>query len=336
MIVLTGITGLVGSHIAADLLSRGESVRAIVRSDSNLQFVRKIFTLYHANGGELYNQIEFVNGDILRYDTLLDAFDHADTVIHTAAIVSFNPSERKEVIQNNVEGTANVVNACLECGVKQLGYISSIAAIGDAEEGELTTELTPWENSGHNSGYSISKHHAELEVWRGIEEGLKAVIVNPSVVIGPGHWTKGSSSLIAAIYKGMRFYTKGGTGYVDVRDVSKCLLALLDKKVSGQRYILNSENLSFFEMFSLTARALGVNEPSAEAKPWMVKVAVVLDWFASLLGKNRQMTRETARSAFHTTLYSNQKIKDELDYVFIPMSKSVTDTAAQFLREVER
>lgn len=336
MIVLTGITGMIGSHIAADLLARGESVRAIVRPNSDLQFVRKIFTLYHANGGELYNQIEFVNGDILRYDSLLEAFAHAEKVIHTAAIVSFDPGERNKVIKNNVEGTANVVNACLECGVQQLGYISSVAAVGNAEDGELTTETTPWENSGHNSGYSISKYHAELEVWRGIEEGLKAVIVNPSIVIGPGHWDKGSASIISAIYKGMRFYTNGGSGYVDVRDVSKCLIDLLDKGVTAQRYILNSENITFKELFSLTARSLGVKEPSVEAKPWMVRFAAAMDWLASFFGKTRQITSETARSAFHRTLYSNEKIKNELSYEFIPISKSITDTSAQFLHELER
>lgn len=336
MIVITGITGLIGSHIAADLLASGQSVRAIVRPNADIQFVRKIFTLYHSNGGELYNQIEFVNGDILNYESLLHAFENADKVIHAAALVSFNPAERKDVILNNIEGTANVVNACLECNVQQLGYISSVAAIGNAEEGELATEKTPWENSGLNSGYSISKYRAELEVWRGMEEGLKVVIVNPSVVIGPGHWTKGSASLITAIYKGMRFYTKGGTGYVDVRDVSSCLLQLMNKDINGQRYILNAENCSYQHAFALIARSLGVKEPSIEAKPWMVKIAAALDWFSSLFGKTRQITSETARSAFHSNYFSNEKIKNELNFEFIPLSKTITDTAAQFLHEVER
>jgi dihydroflavonol-4-reductase len=337
MIVITGITGLVGSHIASELLYRGESIRAVVRADADTYFVRRILSLYHANAGELFNRIEFVNGDMLQYDSLLDAFEGADMVIHAAGMVSFDPHERKKVIETNVTGTANVVNACIECRVKQLGYVSSVAAIGNAADGELVTETTPWENSGKNSGYSISKFHAELEVWRGIQEGLHAVIVNPTIIIGPGHWDKGSASMISASYNGMRFYTTGIMGYVDVRDVCHCLIALLDKKISGQRYVLNSDNCTYREIFTLAARAMGVKEPSIAAPKWLVKFTSTLDWLASLFGKQRQITRETAKTAFDISRYSNEKIVNELEgFQFIPVSRSITETAALFLRQVER
>lgn len=337
MIVITGITGLVGSHIASELLYRGESIRAVVRPEADTYFVRRVLSFYHANAGELFNRIEFVNGDVLRYDSLLDAFDGADMVVHAAGMVSFDPSEREKVISTNVTGTANVVNACLECKVKQLGYVSSVAAVGNAADGEMVTETTPWENSGKNSGYSVSKFHAELEVWRGVQEGLHAVIVNPSIIIGPGHWDKGSSSIISAVYSGIRFYTTGTMGYVDVRDVSHCLIALLDKKISGQRYILNSENCSYHDVFTYAARSMGVKEPSIQAPRWLVKFASVLDWLASLFGKQRQITSETSKTAFDVSCFSNEKILNELEgFQFIPVSRSLTETAALFLRQVER
>jgi nucleoside-diphosphate-sugar epimerase len=334
MITVTGGTGLIGSHIVCDLLLAGKQVKVLVRPNSDKESIRTTISYYSDNYNELFSKIIWVEGDTLDYDSLLDAFEGSDTVIHTAAMVSFDASERYKMFSTNIDGTQNVVNACIENGVKQLGYISSVAALGTAPDGEPTTEETGWLPDKKNSNYSISKFHSEMEIWRGIEEGLNAVIVNPTVVIGPGHWDKGSSSLIKTVAKGLKFYTPGAVGYVDVRDVSRCLLTLLEQKKYNQRFLLNSENISYKNLFNLIADSLEVKRPSIEAKYWMVMLGAYVDKLASLLtGKPHQLSRATARSSFHRSFYSSGKIINTLNYRFITVKQSVQDAAAIYLKE---
>jgi dihydroflavonol-4-reductase len=222
MIFVTGGTGLVGSHLLLALLERGEKVRALKRANSNIGQVLKTFGWYTSDAQKLYSLIEWVDGDILDIYSLEPLLEGVETIYHCAAIVSFDPNERKEMIANNVEGTSNLVDAAIQKGVKRICHVSSISALGKTGNGEPVTEETNWIPSRKNTGYSQSKFFSEAEIWRGIEEGLDAVIVNPSIIVGPGKWGSGSPALFRVVNKGMKFYTRGSTGFCGYSRRSWC------------------------------------------------------------------------------------------------------------------
>ena len=205
MILVTGSTGLVGTHLLLELAKKHDKIRATHRASSNLRAVYDTFALYVDDPGTYYDKIEWIEADVADFDTLIQALDGVDYVYHTAAFVSFDPRERQTMIRINVGGTANLVNACLERKVKKLCNVSSTAALGNAPSGEQITEDMIWSYSKNRSSYSVSKYHSEMEIWRGMAEGLQAVIVNPSIIIGPGDWQRSSSYLFSAVWKGMKF-----------------------------------------------------------------------------------------------------------------------------------
>lgn len=334
MILVTGGTGLVGSRLLFDLTSRGERVRAIKRQGSNLDGVRRVFSYYSTNHHDLFNKIEWVDADILNIDSLLDAFQNITHVYHAAAYVSFDPKDRETLLLNNITGTRNVVNACLARAVKKLCYVSSTAALGPAKENGLVNETCIWVASPLNSGYSDSKFHSEMVVWKGIEEGLNAVIVNPSIIFGPGFWDKGSSSMFTTIYRGMKFYTSGVTGYVSVEDVSSAMIVLMKSNKSGERYILSSENLSYKEVFTMIAQALGVKEPSIEASPAMTRIALHFENLRCMFGAKRLLTKETVNSSRKKTYFSNAKFSNEFKASFQGIKPCISKTAGFFIKDV--
>jgi len=331
---VTGGTGLVGSHLLYDLLSRGEKVRALKRSSSNIEQVRKVFSYYTSEADDLFNQIEWVDGDVLDFYSLKEALEGTDHVYHCAAIVSFDAKKREQIIQNNVTGTANLVNACLDQRIKKYCQVSSIAAIGKSEISGTITEEGQWQNSKNKSAYSISKHLSEMEVWRGIAEGLNAVIVNPSIILGPGNWNSGSSKIFSTIYGGLRFYTKGVIGYVDVRDVSKAMIMLMKSDISGQRFIVSSENLSYEYVFKIIASNLGIKKPDIYARKWISELGWrIAELRESIFNKPALLSRENARTAHKTSYYSSQKLIDHLDFKLIPIEQSIKDISRLFLSE---
>jgi len=259
MILVTGGTGLVGSHLLLTLVRRGLHVKALKRKNSDIEVVRKFFLWNSSPEDDLFRRIEWIEGDILDYYSLEAILKNADIIYHCAAVVSFDRRQRSGIIHNNVEGTANLINAALTCGVKRFCHVSSIAALGKNRDGSAVTEDTGWIPSIKNSGYSESKFYSEAEVWRGIEEGLDAVIVNPSVIIGPGNWNTGGCRFFPMIYKGLRFYASGESGYVDVRDVAEAIVMLTNKenfnKAKNQRYLLSAENMGYIEFLHMIANA---------------------------------------------------------------------------------
>jgi dihydroflavonol-4-reductase len=335
MNLVTGGTGLVGSHLLLELLKAGKPVRALKRSSSNTQAVLKVFRFYSLQVDELYNKIEWVEGDVLDYFSLLEAMDGVAHVYHCAAMVSFDPADKARMMKNNVDGTANMINAALEKGVKKFGFVSSTAALGGPVDGEPADETMIWKPSKTISAYSESKFKSEMEVWKGSEEGLKVVMVNPSIILGPGNWQKGSASFFYRIWKGMRFYTNGITGYIDVRDVSFALISLMNSDISGERFILSSENLSFKEVFTMIANALGKNPPSVYATPRITWAACLADGIRSkLFHTERALSGESLSAAHQKVLFSNNKIRQALGFEFIPMAVSIKDTARLFLEEM--
>ncbi len=333
MIFVTGGTGLVGSHLLFELTKAGKKVKALKRTTSNLDQVLKTFSYYSNDAQQRFEQIEWVNGDILDYDSMEEVLKGVSEIYHCAAIVSFEPQERQRMISNNVEGTANLVNAAIENGVKKLCHVSSIAALGKLENGEPVTEETNWIPSKKNSAYSESKFFSEAEIWRGIEEGLDAVIVNPSIIFGPANWETGSARMFKTITDGMKFYTKGVTGFVDVHDVVRPMIQLMDdsnfKKCKNQRYLLNSENLSYQQVFSQIADVLDVSRPTIWASDFLMAIvwraATVASWFNR---KPPLITREAATGRNAKNAYDGSKITRTIGYRYIPISESIKKTAS--------
>ncbi|UAB76175.1 NAD-dependent epimerase/dehydratase family protein [Mesoflavibacter sp. SCSIO 43206] len=336
MILVTGGTGLVGAHLLFHLLNENQPVRAIYRSEKKFDTVKRIFGYYTNNVDALFDTIEWVKADLNNIPQLTEAFKDVTQVYHCAAFVSFEPDKFNLLQKTNIKGTANIVNFCIDHKVEKLCYVSSIAALGASLNNKAITEDTEWNKEIDNSVYAITKYGAELEVWRGTQEGLNAVIVNPGVIIGPGIWRYGSGSLIKMIYKGLKYYTTGSTGYVDVNDVVKAMIQLLKSDIKNERYILVSENLSFKDFFTKTANYLGVKPPQKEAKPWLLNIAWRLDWLKHKLTKKRRvLSKQTANSAVTTTIYSNNKIKDAIGFEFLPMDKSIKTTTSFFKKDLK-
>ena len=334
MYLVTGGTGLIGSHLLLELVRQGKQVKALRRSVSSLDRVKRTFSHYSMDYDELLARIEWVDGDILDPGSLREAFEGVDRVYHCAAMVSFTAAQKIQMMDNNVSGTTNVVNACLEKGIDKLCFVSSTAAIGRGNDEKERDESMIWKYSKHRSSYSISKYRSEMEVWRGIAEGLNAVIVNPSIVIGPGDWGRSSARIFGTVWKGIKFYTYGITGYVDVWDVVQSMYKLMNSNISGERFLITSENLSFREVFNLVSESLNKKPPRYYAHPILTNLAWRLDWLVSkLLFKPPAITRETARSAHNKAHFSNKKIKKLTGITFKPVRQSIRETAKFFLEE---
>jgi len=328
LVFLTGSTGLLGGHLIIRLYQSGRKIRALIRPTSTFSQLQLICTFYDQSFEELYQSVEWVIGDTLDFVGLCDYLKDVDEVYHCAAVVSFNSRDDKELLRTNIQGTSNMVDAALKCSVKSFCFISSIGALGAVKNGGIVHEKSPWKTDGKTSAYSKSKFLSELEVWRAQNEGLNTVIVNPGIILGPGSPNKGSLLLFQAGRKGMPFYTKAKTGYVDVRDVCKAATELVEKEIYGKRFILVSENVDNRELFTLIASAFNVRPPRFEAGI----VLLTLGAFSSIIygaitGKTPQLTKETVRSVQKTQIYSNQLIKSTLNIDFIPLKQTIQDTA---------
>ena len=331
MIFVTGGTGLLGARLICDLVRSGNTVRALKRETSNLGVIRNIL---ESTGdlNELWEQIEWVNGDVLDYFSLIEAMEGVEDVYHCAAMVSFHPRARDKMMKVNVEGTANVVNACLEKKVRKLCFASSVAAIGDVPSGQFITEDAEWKTNAGKSNYAISKYASEQEVWRGAEEGLNMVIVNPTIIVGPGDWKRSSARMFLDSYRGMKYYTTGGNGFVDVDDVSGLMIALMKSDISYERFLVNGENLSYKNAFSLIARAFNKPIPTKKVTPKMMEVVWRLDKLRSMItGSRLAISKEIARESSKIQKYSNKKIKEAIGFEFTPISESISKTTKVFL-----
>ncbi|HKJ43130.1 MAG TPA: NAD-dependent epimerase/dehydratase family protein [Sunxiuqinia sp.] len=338
MIFVTGGTGLLGSHLLYDLLSSGKQVRAMKRSTSNLKWVRKVFSYYTDQPDELFSKIEWVEGDILDYHSLENLLEGVTEIYHSAAIVSFHASDRDSMLNSNVKGTANLINAALHNQVKKFCHVSSIAALGKTHDGSEINEETYWTPSKRKSGYSLSKFFSEMEVWRGIEEGLEAVIVNPSIILGPGNWDIGSPKLFQAIGKGLKYYTKGETGFVDVRDVTQAMILLMDESnfenTKNQRFILNAGNLIYQDFFNKIADALQKPRPKTFASDLILQMAWRAARLASFFsGKRPTITREAISNSNKVNRFNGEKIKTTVDFQYRDLDETISDIAILFQKD---
>lgn len=321
MILITGATGFLGAELCQQLTRSGHKVRALRRASSRIPALLENDPL-----------IEWFVADINDLADLEDAFEGISQVYHCAALVSFKPKDKFNMIRVNIEGTSNIVNLCVEYGAR-LVHVSSVAALGEPKKGASEiTEDDYWEYNAHVHAYAISKYEGEMEVWRSIAEGLDAVIVNPSVIIGANSGFKGTGAIFKLIKKGLSYYTRGATGFVDVEDVAKSMIALMNGNLTGERFTISAQNMHYQEFFQKIAAGFGVQAPKKEAKPWMMalawRAASVLSVFT---GKAASLTHDAARSSLNESLYSNKKIKNTIDIQFKPLDQSITEVCAALI-----
>ena len=316
MILVTGATGFLGAELTRQLITRGYSVRCTKRENSNIPDILL----------PLSGNIEWVNADILDLANLEQAFDRIQQVYHCAAMVSFSRKNEDLLNDINVEGTANIVNLCLERNIR-LVHVSSVAAIGNPKPNEAASEKNVWDAYDKNGVYAVSKYRGEMEVWRGIEEGLNAVIVNPSVIIGENIGKSGSGQIFNLVSKGLKYYTNGKIGLVDVKDVARAMIALMESDVRGERYIVNAENYTYQRFFHEILVANEMQIKQKEIAKWKLilaaKVSVIGDM---LLSNSTGLSADVVTAAYNQTVYSNQKIVDALDFEFEPISESIVNT----------
>ncbi len=333
MILVTGGTGLVGSHLLYHLCLKGQKVRAIYRNKIQIAKVENVFSYYTSHYKSLFDTIEWVEACLEDIPALTAAFKDIHFVYHCAALVSFNPKDYVSMRHINIKGTANMVNLSLDFNIKKFCFVSSIATLGDAINGKEITEECDW-NSNQKSGYAITKYGAEQEVWRASQEGLNVIIVNPGVILGPGFWHSGTGQLFRNIFGGFKFYALGITGFVGVNDVAKAMIALTESDICLERYILVSENLTFKQVFDTIARCLDVKKPFIKVNPFLGALAWRLDKFRSLLtGKPVLLTKETTKSLQEKKYYSAKKIKTDLDFKFESINDLINSTGLAFKKD---
>ena len=334
MILVTGGTGLVGSHLLFNLVSNNKKVRAIYRNEQKLKNTKNVFACYTKNFETLFNSIEWVKADILNITELDDAFKGVTYVYHCAALVSFEPNRYKQLRKINIEGTANVVNFCLFHNIKKLCYVSSIATLGKELHNGFITEDSIWNPEDDNSVYAITKYGAEMEVWRGTQEGLRAVIVNPGVILGAGIWKYGTGNLFRKAQKGIKYFTSGTIGLIAVEDVVKIMILLLESDIPNQRYVLVAENWTYKRFLQTLSLSVNAEKPEKLASASLLYFAWKLDWLKhKLTGKRRLLTKHLTESLTSETYYSSAKVTKALEISFTPIGKTITHVANLYLKQ---
>ena len=325
---------MVGSHLLYELTKKHEKVRAIYRTDRKLDTVKHVFSYYTDNPDLQFNKIEWIKSTLTDLPTLSKAFEGITQVYHCAAMVSFDPADYQKLRKSNIEGTANIVNLCLDNQVDKLGYVSSVAALGGKGLSDPITEETPWNPDADHHVYAITKYGAEMEVWRGVHEGLKAIIVNPGIIVGPGYWKSSSGALFTRISRGMKYYVEAVNGYVGIYDVISTLIDLMDGPVSNERYTQVSDNLTSKEFIDMVATELNVPPPTKKATSLLLQIGWRYDWVrAKLFGKRRRLTRRTAKALSRDAHYDNSKLKKQLDFEYSPLNEVVKKTAEFFIAD---
>lgn len=326
MILVTGASGFVGQHLVRFLSSKGHTVRALYNS--------------RTPGNELTTlpEINWVQCDLLDIYAVEEVMQDITEVYHCAAVVSFHPGHKERILHVNVESTANLINEALERNIHKLVHVSSVAALGRSVVGRPITEEEEWEESHHNSVYGQSKYLAEMEVWRGIGEGLSAAIVNPGIILGAGNWEEGSARLMKVVDKEFPFYTEGINAWVDVQDVVRAMYLLMNSEIEAERFILSAGNFSYREVFTRMANALGRKPPRIKANSLMTELV----WRWSMLksrvfSETATITRETAKNAQKKSSYDNGKILDVLPgFGYTPLDQTIKEMAASYIKTNKR
>lgn len=315
MILVTGGTGQIGSRLLLNLTkNKAYKVRAIYRNTQSLEKIRQLFVKHSDSGTAQFDTIEWIQADLSNIPALEKAFEGVTFVFHCAGLISFQPQDFDKLIEVNVQGTANIVNLSIDFGVKKLCYVSSVATLSTLPHTPIDEE-NDWNNEDNNTDYAISKHGAEMEVWRGSQEGLPVVIVNPSVVLGGDFTDRGSGLLYKKVADGLRYYPAGATGFVGVDNVVRAMVQLQFSEVAGERFVLNTENLTYKAILERIAKQLGVKAPTKCVSHQMLRFLARLDGVLSFLHlKKRTLTLASADALGTVTTYNGEKIKKYIDF----------------------
>jgi nucleoside-diphosphate-sugar epimerase len=332
MILVTGGTGLVGSHLLYHLTQNNVQVRAIYRSEQSLERVRNVFSYYTDQVDEFFSKIDWQQADITEVPAMIPLFVGVTQVYHCAAFISFVPSDYREMRKVNIYGTAILVNLAIDAGVKKFCYVSSIAAVGDDPKKTVADEDNEWAGNEKNHGYAITKYGGEMEVWRASQEGVDVVIVNPGVILGSGFWDSGSGSLFSQVHNGFSFYTKGTTGFVGVEDVVTSMIQLMKSDVKNERFILVAENKGFDDVLFTIADAFEKKRPSKLVKPWMSELFWRWEWLLSkVTGSKPRMSKHSAKSLHTKTEYSSAKIEKQIGFQFQNINEVIQKVCKDYL-----
>ncbi len=328
MIFVTGGTGFLGAHLLYRLVMQGEEIIALKRKNSDWTKFDLVAQFYQRDPQKLKEKIQWVEGDLSSTETIFHDNPSVDTIFHVAAKVSFHIKDRKEMYRTNVLGTRQLIDAALVHNIKRFCFVSSIAAIGRGQKTNID-ENTEWKDDPMDSYYGKSKHLAELEVWRGAAEGLKTLIVNPGIILGPGELNSGSTKMVKTVIDGLRFYPAGKNGFIDVRDVVEIMLQLMRMNIHNQRYILVAKNLYYKELFDIIAEMANVPAPSVKVNRSLAYTYYYYQQLKSYFtGDSPVLTKETMRTSMNIFHYSNEKINSLLAYKFIPVEQTISDIAA--------
>jgi nucleoside-diphosphate-sugar epimerase len=305
------------------LIENGDAVRAIYRNAATIEKTKSLFSLY--NKESLFEKVNWIKADIIDIPSLEIAFENVENVYHCAALISFNQKDEELLRKINIEGTANIVNFCVAKKIKKLCFLSSISALGDLKENEkIITEEAEWNPEKPHSDYAISKYGAEMEIWRGQQEGLQTVIINPGIILGPGFWEQGSGMLFKRVANGLSFYTKGVTGFIAVPDVVRIAIELMKSEHSNERFTLIAENIGYEDLLYSIADSLNVKRPSIHGSPLLVEIGYRIDWFIStVFGQKRKLDQATAKASYSMNYYSNEKIKKTLGTEFMDIRQYI-------------
>ncbi len=330
MILVTGGTGLLGAHLLLFLTRKGIRVRAIYRNEKSLQKTINLFQTYSYNPGQLSDLIEWIQADITDITSLESVFEGVSKIYHTAAKVSFKSSDKEILHQTNVVGTANMVNLALEHNIQKFIHVSSIAALGGYEQ--PITEKTHWNWKENHSEYAVTKYLSEMEVWRASQEGLPVVIINPSVILGSGFWHEGTGKIFSNVYQGMKFYTDGSTGFVDVWDVVKAMYLLMENSPINDSFIISAYNLTFKNLLTQIAHQFNVRPPQYK----FPKAIAETIWRFNLLIPNffkLPVNKNIVHTLYNRSVYSSDKFIKKFDFHFIPFEASISNICEQFLKK---
>ena len=328
MILVTGGTGLVGCHLLYQLVLENKKVNALHRKNSNIEVVKKVFSFYSQDHTSLFNKINWIEGDINDLSSLNHALKNITEVYHCAAFISFNKKDLETMKKINIEGTANLVNCSIEKKITKFCYVSTIAAVGERNN-SLIDEECEWKEN--NNPYSETKHFAEMEVWRGIAEGLNAVIVNPGVIVGSGFWKRGSGAFITQVSRGMSYYPIGKTGFICVKDVVQIMIGLMKKNIFSQRFILVAENWEQKDFIYSICKNFNLEPPKKQASKSVMYLGLFVDLVRSkLLNKRRRLSRAIIKSGSSINEYSNEKIIKALNFKFSKVEDSIKETCKNF------
>jgi len=332
MILVTGGTGLVGSHLLVRLVQENEPVKATYRTLESIEKTKKVFSYYTNTTKDLFTNIEWLQADITDVPSMMPAFKGVKKVYHCAAVISFDPADYRTMRKVNIHGTAIIANLAIDAKVEKLCFVSSIATIGDDPKKEFANEENDWGGNEKNNGYAITKYGAETEVWRASQEGVDVVIVNPGVILGSGFWDSGSGKMFTQIYKGFQFYSEGVTGFIGVKDVVGCMVQLMQSNCKNERFILVSENKSFKEVLFSIAEAFGKKKPTRCVQPWQASLLWRWEWLASKITSRKiRMSKYTAKTLFRKTYYSSEKCKKQLDVTFKSVEEVVKQVSKEYL-----